>query len=1052
MNLWRGNHAPTQQPYYCYCRVLVAQPLILFMFNLETSQQILNTLDKLRQLVQVDIQENWYYLYQDLSIEDIDLEKAKPVQLNDKRYIVWSSGHQVHWLIQKIKFSASLKEYSLHHLTARLVLTWWAEDAKIYLNGELVQEGDLFDSTTRLLLTTDVIPDQEINIALRLVSPGHDIGALMRSRLIFEKPDFIDPGFVADELTVLHNYLQAFEPEKLEYLEVILNQINWLVVKEQARFNQNLLEIREQLQSLSSIKERQFHLLGHAHLDLAWLWPVQETWEVAQKTFSSVLNLQKDFSDLKFGHTSPVLYEWVEKNHFNLFTRIQEAYQAKSWELLGGMWVEPEVNLISGESLIRQLLYGQNYFKEKFGTVTKVAWLPDTFGFPWQLPQIFKQAGIEYFVTGKLHWNDTTKFPHGVFWWQSPDGTQLLSMMSPPNVAGVMDTNPIVMTNYAINWEQQTGLKEAMWLPGVGDHGGGPTRDMLEVQQRWQNSPFFPQISFTTAKNYLDHLPKENLLIWDDELYLEFHRGCYTTHADQKYYNRYCEGLLYQAELWSSLATIALNLPYPKTVLTDAWKKVLFNQFHDILPGTSIPEVYEDANQKWHEVIETGEAILERALQMIASQVKLPLPPDKNAKPILIFNSLNWVRSEVVSLNLDSENWEIYDVEGNLVSSQITVDNKLIFLAKDIPSVGHKLFWLCPSQRFSTEKVPDEFILENDYIKVRVNPETGDLESLFNKIQQLEILNGAGNQLQAFQDKGQYWDAWNIDPNYQDYPLPASELKSIEYLDQGLIQSRIRVIRIIGQSEFIQDYILEAHSSVLKIKTQVNWQEEHVLVKAAFPLNLESDVVTYEIACGVIERLTRPKTEAEKAKWEVYGHRWADLSDVKRNYGVSLLNDCKYGYDSRDNQIRLTLLRSARWPDKNADLGTHSFTYAIYPHPNDWKEAKTVHRGYELNIPLKVINPSQSVEGSLSAHCSWIDLGINGLILMSLKQSEKSENEWILRCYESEGEAAELEINGDLNIKTLSSVNLLEEKINNKYSMIDPWKIVSYSIENETTS
>ncbi|MFM7789159.1 MAG: alpha-mannosidase, partial [Microcystis panniformis] len=306
--------------------------------------------------------------------------------------------------------------------------------------------------------------------------------------------------------------------------------------------------------------------------------------------------------------------------------------------------------------------YGQQYFQEKFGQITKTAWLPDTFGFPYQLPQILKSFGIKYFVTGKLHWNDTTKFPHGFFWWQSPDGSKILSLMSPPNVAGVMDTNPIIMTDHALNWEQQTGLKDIFWLPGVGDHGGGPTRDMLEVAQRWQKSPFFPQLKFSQATTYLDSLETSNLPIWDDELYLEFHRGCYTTHADQKAYNRYCEILLYQGELWSSLANILLDIPYPKVEIESAWKKVLLNQFHDILPGTSIPEVFRDANQLWRQVISTGEAILDQALQAIANQINLPNPPHTQAKSFLVFNSLNWERSQVISLAVESFNCSVYDL------------------------------------------------------------------------------------------------------------------------------------------------------------------------------------------------------------------------------------------------------------------------------------------------------------------------------------------------------------------------------------------------------
>ena len=242
---------------------------------------------------------------------------------------------------------------------------------------------------------------------------------------------------------------------------------------------------------------------------MAWLWTTSETYEVAQRTFSSVLNLQAEYPQLTFGHTSPALYQWVENNRPDLFVRIQEAIKTGKWEALGGMWIEPEVNIISGESIIRQLLYGQQYYQEKFGQIAKVAWLPDSFGFPWQLPQLMKQGGIEYFVTGKLHWNDTTEFPHGCFWWQAPDGTKLFTLMSPPNVTGVMDTNPITMSNYAVDWETQTGLQDIFWLPGVGDHGGGPTKDMLEVAALWQESPFFPQIEFTTAVEYLDQISQD---------------------------------------------------------------------------------------------------------------------------------------------------------------------------------------------------------------------------------------------------------------------------------------------------------------------------------------------------------------------------------------------------------------------------------------------------------------------------------------------------------------------------------------------------------------
>jgi alpha-mannosidase len=1054
-----------------------------------SSAIISESIAKLRQLTQVDVQCYWQYVL-GVEVGDSLLPVANPprsplkggsllpttlgasnwqiVQLNDKGYITWSAGRQVCWLQQKIIIPDNLHGYPLTGFSLRLVLSWWAEDTKIFVNNNLVQEGDLFDSSSRILLTPSASLGDQIIVTLRLVSPGHDIGALMQSKCVYERNNLIDPGFVADELTVLHNYLVAFEPNQIDILAATIQQIDWDNLGNAGTFETSLLKAREILKPLAAnLKQRSLNLLGHAHLDLAWLWTVKETWEVAQKTFTSVLNLQQDFPELKFCHTSPVLYAWIEKHRPDLFKAIQEAVKAKSWEILGGMWVEPDANLPSGESLIRQLLYGQLYNKEKFGEITKVAWLPDSFGFCWQLPQILKRSGIEYFVTGKLHWNDTTKFPFGFFWWEAPDGSKLLTLISPPNVAGVMDTNPIIMTNYAIDWERQTGLKEAFWLPGVGDHGGGPTRDMLEVQRRWQKSPFFPQLKFTKAIDYLAEITGKyrpdnrelEIPIYRDELYLEFHRGCYTTHGEQKAGNRRCEDLLYQAELWASLATIIKGqetCPYPKQDLEAVWKKVLFNQFHDILPGTSIEGVFTEANQTWQEVAQLAARILQKSLQTIAAQIILPPPPQPQAKPILIFNSLNWNRSEVVVCSVAPGNWQIFDLEGEIIPSQISKNNQLIFLAKDIPSVGYRLFWLGKNQNKPEEHQnstsPSDFILENSQLRVNVNPETGNLSSIFDKINQREILKDAGNQLQAFQDRGQYWDAWNINPNYAEHPLAPPQLKSIEYLEKGPIQGRIRVIRQIANSEFCQDYILQIDLPILKIATTVNWQEEYTLVKAAFPLNLDSNYATYEIPCAAIQRPTRPQTPAEKAKWEVPALRWADLSDNSQNYGVSLLNDCKYGYDSQPDCLRLTLLRSPRWPDPSTDRGFHHFTYAIYPHGGSWQTGKTVHRGYELNIPLKVLfldEIERKDASSLPSHRQFFHLPAENLILMAFKQSEEDSQAWILRCYECQGEVAEVSLKNELGLAIAHPVDLLEQT-EEGIANIAPWKIVSFKLKAES--
>ncbi|MGK7933241.1 MAG: alpha-mannosidase [Microcystaceae cyanobacterium] len=1015
-------------------------------------------LKKLRKLSQQDIQPLWrYHTASSLNWEQLpQLFDTLPfVKPNEKGAITWEKGQQIRWFTQKLIIPSHLNNYPLVGLTLRLKLTWWAEDAKIYINHKLVQEGDLFDSTTRLLLSPSATYNQVIWIALRLVSPYHDIGGLMESKLIFEKEnhDFCEPSFIADELTILSQYLAAFNPSQLDDLTHLLQQIDWNILPNREKFDLHLNQLRNELKPYTKeLNQYNFNLLGHAHLDMAWLWPLSETWDAAQRTFQSVLHLQKEFPSLIFGHTSPLLYQWIEKNRPDLFKAILETYNEGNWEILGGMWVEPDTNLLSGESLVRQLWYGQQYFKEKFGKTAKVAWLTDTFGFTWQLPQILKQGGIEYFVTGKLHWNDTTEFPHGLFKWRSPDQTEIVTLMSPPNVAGVMDTNPLIMMDYAIKWRETTQLKEMFWLPGVGDHGGGPTRDMLQVQKRWHNSEFFPTIQFTTAEEYLNKITNEteSLPIWQDELYLELHRGCYTNHCDQKLYNRRCENLLYQAELWSSFAAIVdSNYVYPTKEIETAWKKMLLNQFHDILPGTSIPEVFIEANKDWQQVESVTQGILNQALQVIAHQINLPIPPHQKAKPVIIFNSLNWQRSQIVSLNIEPDKfYSMYDSKGKKLEIQITSENQLLFYVSNIPSVAYQLFWLVIEEKETHETVtdvPKDFILENDLIQVKVNPETGELESIFDKMQQREILAGAGNQLQCFQDQGQYWDAWNIDPNYEEHSLPSPTLTSIEWLENDKLQSRIRVIKNFNRSTFTQDYILQAHSPILIIKTEVNWQETHVLLKATFPLGLRSEVASYEIPCATIQRPTVGKTEADKAKWEVSALHWADLTDNNQNYGVSLLNDCKYGYDSQPNQLRLSLLRGSIWPDPNADKGYHQFKYAIYPHIGTPQTAKTVHQGYEFNIPLQALildNYNKSQNPTLeSSHC-FLNLSDHNLIVMAFKPSHHENGAFILRCYECEGTEAKLSLESNLSLKLGQSLNLLEEVISEDMR-VKPWQIKS---------
>ncbi|MGL4882096.1 MAG: glycoside hydrolase family 38 C-terminal domain-containing protein, partial [Waterburya sp.] len=421
--------------------------------------------------------------------------------------------------------------------------------------------------------------------------------------------------------------------------------------------------------------------------------------------------------------------------------------------------------------------------------------------------------------------------------------------------------------------------------------------------------------------------------------------------------------------------------------------------------------------------------------------------------PLVVFNSLNWERSQLVTIE-DSEG-TVYDYTGKIIQkSQSTVDNKLIFLAENIPSVGYSLFWLCPKNCFVPEQKlePQKYILNNQYLRVIINSEDGNVDSIYDLENNQEILSGQGNKLQLFEDRGQYWDAWNIDPEYKQKQLFNIKLKSITWLEYGQLRQRIRVVKQFNQSEFIQDYILEINSPILKISNKVNWQETHVMVKVAFPLNLNSDYVTYEIPCGTIKRTTQPQTALAKSKWEVSALNWADLTDNEKKYGVSLLNDCKYGYDAQANQLRLTLLRSSVWPDPQSDQGIHHFTYAIYPHKNSWQTAKTVQKGYELNTLLQIIkleqyNLNNQENNQLLSKSELLNLTADNLILMALKLNNNQE--LIMRCYEAQGEVSSLKIASDLNLQLESVLDCLErnQKIKHNNFQISSFKIVTMQLK-----
>jgi alpha-mannosidase len=758
--------------------------------------------------------------------------------------------------------------------------------------------------------------------------------------------------------------------------------------------------------------------------------------EVVHNTFATVLQLMREFPDFTFTHSSAQTYAWMEEKYPQLFEEIRQRVHEGRWEPIGGMWVEPDLNMLDGESLVRQLLTGTRYFKDKFGVDIRTGWNPDSFGYNWQLPQIYKKSGIDFFVTQKIYWNDTTKFPHKLFWWEAPDGSRVLSYF-PHDYGNTIDA--VRMARDLSEYAPAMGYPELMHLYGVGDHGGGPTRSMLENAQRWKREDaVYPRFFLGRAQDFFDALAQKagsmTIPVWKDELYLEYHRGVYTSQAATKRDNRRNEELLLNAEKFSALAWL-WGRAYPKEELNHAWRKLLFNQFHDVISGSAINAVYRDADRDHAEVRRIGNEVLQAAIADVGAHANTQGP----GVPVLVLNPLSWQRTDVVEAEVQlpthAPDVEVRDPEGNVALSEIierepeTQRLRVRLLAKDVPPLGYKVFHVVPVAKarrpVSLLRVRG-LTLENEFVRVVVDAETGCITGLFERKHQREVLapGACGNLLQAFHDLPREYDAWNIDANFEDQHWDLDRAEAVKLVASGPLRATIRVTKKFQKSTFVQEIDLHAGIPRVDVRTDADWHEKHVLLKAAFPLAVRSDFATYEIPCGAIARPTTRRTPAEKAKFEVPALRWADLSDARD--GLSILNDSKYGYDGRDNVLRITLLRSPAYPDPHADEGRHRFTYALYPHAGTWKEAGTVQRGYELNYGLmaRVESPHTGV---LSASHSFAALEPGNLVLTAMKNAEDGHG-IVFRFYESAGRNTQARLRLPPSARQAVETNLMEKE------------------------
>lgn len=761
-------------------------------------------------------------------------------------------------------------------------------------------------------------------------------------------------------------------------------------------------------------------LASHSHIDVAWLWPLRETVRKCGRTFSTACRLLERYPDFTFCCSQPQLYAYTREHYPDLYAEIRRWVQAGRWACSGGMWVEPDCNVPSGESLIRQNLLGIRFFESEFGVRPRTCWLPDVFGYPASLPQILKGCGIEQFFTNKLHWQAHNTFPMNLFLWEGIDGTRLLAHIPRLKRGYNGWPNPEELSLAWEYYQQKAAYPEVLFPFGFGDGGGGVTEEMLEFIARAERFPGLPASRQGVEEEYFDavRVASPDLPVWSGELYLETHRGTYTSQGTIKRANRRNELLLREAEILSSLAN-AERTEVDIAPLAGAWQNLLLLQFHDILPGSSIGEVYSEAAAEHGRIQAAAEGVRTEALAALAP-----------AGDVVAFNSLSWPRADVALATIPAAEGplELVSAAGEAVPVQVVgrrgdrVD--IAFAPGALPALGYAAFAVrraAQPAEHSLRATPEG--MESRFFRLRL-ADDGSIAGLYDKRCGRQVLpEGArANQLQLFQDGPEREAAWNVHDTFEKREYAWDPGASIEVIECGPVRAVVRITRRYRQSRIEQDLILYDQCPRIDFLTRAQWQERQVMLKAAFPVEVRSSRAAFEIQFGVVERPTHRNTSWEEVKFEVCAHRWADLSEA--GYGVSLLNDCKYGYDVQGNTLRLTLLRGSEWPDPDADRGEHTFAYSLYPHEGGWGEGGTVQRGWELNVPI-ICLPGGGRAADGSGHRSF--LAIDGpAILETLKRAEDGDG-WVLRLYEPYGGRGAVCVRTPWVLGRVCECNLVEE-------------------------
>ena len=780
--------------------------------------------------------------------------------------------------------------------------------------------------------------------------------------------------------------------------------------------------------------------VGHTHIDVAWKWPLRQTREKAVRSFNTVLHLMDKYPEYRFFASTPQLYDFVREEAPSLFEEIQKKVREGRWEAEGGMWLEADCNLISGESMVRQILYGKKYFREMFQVESEVLWLPDVFGYSAAMPQIMQKSGIHYFMTTKLAWNDTNRIPNDVMYWKGIDGSSVLAYFVTTSDYQKKGITSKELINYTYNGRQNASQVMGTWQAfqnkeltnevltcyGYGDGGGGPTSAMLEENRRMEAGiPGCPKTEQTSVAAFFERTEKKlqrekNAPVWNGELYLEYHRGTYTSMSENKAENRHCEFLNQEAETMQVIALLLMGNRYPGALLEQIWKLTLLNQFHDILPGSSIKEVYDESWEQYRDIREADEKLIYEAACSLAGED----PSNREEqKELLLFNTLGFARGGLVFA--DKETGDSLLQQGvirpeNVQYTEIQYENEsgYIFRVNEVPAKGFRISdqetaneerAACGNLRkeqsdiFAAYQDAEGIRIQTPFYQVTIDM-TGEMSDFYDKEAKRQLCRpgAAGlNHLQLFEDRPLDYDCWNIDATFaaKERSLPAPKVCRI--LETGALRISVIIEYLFLQSTIVQEIHFYRDDRRIDFETTLDWKEHQILLKAAFPLDILSDHVTSEIQFGNVARTLSRNTSWEQARFEECAHKWIDLSEA--DFGAAILNDGKFGYDADDQQLRLTLLKSGVYPNPDADNGFHHFVYSLYPHMGDYRKGRVIEAAYDLNVPIRLYYANcQKLREKAGQQYSLIRSDTEGVYADTVKLSEDGKA-LIIRLYEGYG-------------------------------------------------